>query len=71
MSHRSNIVPRTAVIAARMMSIDYSDQLRPPRRTAPKNPRRATPCAGLFGWRKDEQRRDRDDETPHRDYPAG
>ncbi|WP_176473415.1 hypothetical protein [Sphingopyxis sp. GW247-27LB] len=54
-----------------MMSIDYSDQLRPPRRTAPKNPRRATPCAGLFGWRKDEQRRDRDDETPHRDYPAG
>jgi hypothetical protein len=50
-----------------MMSIDYNEQLRPPRRSAPKSPQRATPCAGLFGWRKDEQRRDKEGEAPRRD----
>jgi hypothetical protein len=67
LTHRSNIGPAAAAIAARMMSIDYNEQLRPPRRSAPKSPQRATPCAGLFGWRKDEQRRDKEGEAPHRD----
>jgi hypothetical protein len=53
-----------------MMSIDYNDQLHPARPSGPKSPQRATPCAGLFGWRKDEQRRDKAGEAPRRDYPA-
>ncbi len=53
-----------------MMSIDHGNQLRSPRRQAPRTPRPATPCAGLFGWRKDEPRRGKECEEAERDYPA-
>ncbi|MGH6653452.1 MAG: hypothetical protein ACREB7_20255 [Sphingopyxis sp.] len=36
-----------------MMTWNLSDDLRPSPRSRNALPRRAAPCAGLFGWRKD------------------
>lgn len=50
-----------------MMSIDLPDQA-PPLSRAPQNlPRRPTPCAGLFGWRKNGD--DKRGEPPKREHP--
>lgn len=55
-----------------MMSIDLSDQTPLPPRLRGKSPRRAAPCAGLFGWRKDTpeaRSASRDRHAPWRDGP--
>ena len=51
-----------------MMSIDLPDQPPTLPRAPQKPPRRPTPCAGLFGWRKigDDKRGD----LPGRDRPS-
>lgn len=36
-----------------MMTWKLSDELRPSRRQRKPLPRRAAPCAGLFGWRSE------------------
>lgn len=50
-----------------MMNIDLPDQALPFSRAPQKLPRRPTPCAGLFGWRKDAE--DKPDKRPGRDRP--
>lgn len=50
-----------------MMSIDLPDQAPLFPRAAQKPTKRPTPCAGLFGWRKDED--DKSGKRPNRDHP--
>lgn len=57
-----------------MMSIDLSKPYSPHLQAPLKAPKRATPCAGLFGWRKEDVSAARDGEdkrAPDRDHPAG
>lgn len=56
-----------------MMSIDLSKQSPLPPPVPAKAPRRPTPCAGLFGWRKGDPANPCEangDKAPGRDYPA-
>jgi len=50
-----------------MISIDLPDQARPLPLAKQKPAKRPTPCAGLFGWRKDEN--DKSGKPPNRDRP--
>ena len=57
-----------------MTTIDLSDLMPAPRREPPYRAKRPAPCAGLFGWRKDNgpfPAESREPETAGRDYPAG
>lgn len=51
-----------------MMHIDHPDRTPLPPRATQKLPKRPTPCAGLFGWRK--QAEDKPAKAPDGDYPA-
>lgn len=56
------------------MSIDLSKQAPLPPAASAKAPKRPTPCAGLFGWRKlDDPAHDAADtaKVAGRDFPAG
>ena len=60
-----------------MMTWKLSDELRPSRRLRKPLPRRAAPCAGLFGWRKDDDPQGGKGERPAKpgpdplDHPPG
>ena len=75
LTQRSNRNAPGAGRSAPMMTCNLSDDMRRPRRGGNALPRRPTPCAGLFGWRKDgAPPRSRDDDPgkkPGPDYPAG
>lgn len=57
-----------------MMSIDLSKPGSPHPQAPLKTPKRATPCAGLFGWRKEDAGASRDgadQKASDRNHPAG
>lgn len=58
-----------------MMTWNLSDDMRPSRRIRSSLPRRAAPCAGLFGWRKESApprgKDDDPDKKPGSDKPCG
>jgi len=57
-----------------MMTWNLSDDMRPSRRIRGSLPRRAAPCAGLFGWRKEgaapRGKDDDPDKKPGSDTPC-